>query len=97
MAKAQAKGYQPQTPGVIAANKARKARQHSRRMARQARKCDPLLKRAWPGDTRAVARRDITAWKNRRKARLQAQAGTVQGRTPTLTRVFATIEHQVEA
>lgn len=86
-----AKAFKAQSPAIIARNKARKAKQHADRMKRQ----EKLLKIA-RGTARRIARKDIAAWKNRRKAKLQQQAGSIQGKVPTLTRVMATIERELE-
>lgn len=83
--------YKPQSPAVITRNKARKAKQHAKRMTRQ----EKFLKIA-RGAARRLARKDIAAWKQRRKQRLQAQSGSIQGKVPTITRVLATIEKELE-
>lgn len=83
--------FKPQSSIVIARNKLRRAKQHAARMKRQ----EKLLKIA-RGAARRLARKDIAAWKMRRKQRLQANAGSIQGKVPTLTRVMATIERELE-
>lgn len=86
-----AKAFKPQSPTVIARNKRRKADQHAKRMLRQ----EKLLKIA-RGAARRLARKDITAWKNRRSAKLKQNSGSIQGKAPILKRVMETIERQVE-
>lgn len=86
-----AKAFKPQSPAVIERNRLRRARQHNLRMERQSK----LLKIA-RGAARRLARKDIMAWKNRRKAKLQAQQGSIQGKTSLVTRVMATIEKEFE-
>lgn len=86
--------YKPQSPAVIERNRLRRAKQHKRRMARQLTRVQ-VMKIA-RGAARRLARKDIARWKTLRKARLQQQSGSIQGKAPTLTRVMATIEREIE-
>ena len=86
--------FKPQSPSTIEANRLRR----KRKALRFERKYLDKAGKMQHGAARALRRspKNMPTFKALQKARLQKQAGTIQGKAPQLRRVMATLEQQVE-